>query len=220
MKIKRMIKKIASITAVVAFTAVVLSLGITYAIGANQLQIDGQAYFLEQAEHPETLPIVPYDPSGTGQYFTPNIPGGTIHIINQYYQDGDFFLEICASNTNNGNTTGNQMSFQMANPTVTTWTSGAVTMQSPWSGSGISNTNNFSFSTPTLAPNNPASLAPGDTATVTMTFGGQLGKADTGGSAAVTISYQTNDGTFPQPKTTHVYFIYWPRNNPSAGCIL
>ena len=219
MKARRTLRKITEIGFVAAFTIMVLSLGVTYAIGANQMAITGQAYFVAQIGSlgPGVLPIAPIDTTGNGSYFTPNITGQQqLQIISQYYQDGDFYLSICSSNSNNGNTSAS-ISFQMMNPTVYTWSTGTASVTSPWpvAQGGLAN-NSFSFGNPSVSP---TTLSTDQVATVTLPFTAQLGKADTRGSAIVTISYNVPNGVNPPVKSTRIYFIYYPRNSAN-GCTL
>ena len=199
----------------------VLSLGITYAIGAGQMQISGQAYFVAQPDlETDKLPIFPIDPEGDGNYI---IVGGvgagtTIYVIQQEWLDGNLHLAICTNNSNNGQTDFS-MSLQFANPTVYPWTNGTASRVSPTppSEGGIPITGNFTFNVPTLSP---TSVNTGQIATVVLSGIGQIGRPEVGGSATVTVTYNVHYGgdIGTLPKSARVFFSYFPRQ--SAECPL
>ncbi|MCL2002176.1 hypothetical protein FWG76_02100 [Candidatus Saccharibacteria bacterium] len=143
----------------------------------------------------------------TGLFFTPQITGGqNVEIINQSIVNGDLSLSLCAANANNGNTDWS-VQFQMSNLTTYTWTGGRTTLQSPAPG-GLPNTR-FLFTGVVLSHQ---TLAPEQTATVTLNMRSQLGQADAGGSAQIRIFY-TIQGT---ERETLINFTYIPRQSPEC----
>ncbi|MCL2173729.1 hypothetical protein FWH58_00275 [Candidatus Saccharibacteria bacterium] len=215
--VKRTIRKIASLSAVMAFTGLVISLGITYAVGAGQMEISGQAFFMVQSGlDPLILPIAP-TPDGNGDYFTFNATGnGTVQILEQDYLSGDLYLSICAMNSNNGNVSGS-FTFAFANPTVYDWTSGSASFVSPWpvNQGGLAN-NSFTFNSSSVSP---TTLLAGNSATVTFAFQAQLGKPATQGSAIITVQYTVAEDYLQPIKQTHIYVKYYPRD-ATYGCSL
>jgi len=112
---RALLKKIAIYGIAGLFIIMVLSLGITYALGAGQMRISGQAYFVPQPDvESELLPIYPIDPNGDGNYIiVTGIGGATVYVIQQEYIEGNLHLSICSNNSNNGNTAFN-MTFQFS----------------------------------------------------------------------------------------------------------
>jgi hypothetical protein len=202
------------------FCLIVLSLGITYALGAGQMQISGQAYFVPQPDiDSDLLPIYPIDPNGDGNYIiVSGVGGATVFVIQQEYIEGNLHLSICTNNSNNGNLAFS-MAMQFANPTVYPWTNGTVTSVSPTppSEGGIPITGNFTFFAPSLTP---TTLTTGQIATITLPIRAQLGRPDSGGSATVTVQYDIQYGgeIGTRTKSNRVFFSYFPRQ--SAECPL
>jgi hypothetical protein len=214
------IEKLVAYFAAGLFIIMVLSLGITYALGAGQMQISGQAYFVPQPDiDTDLLPIYPIDPNGDGNYIiVSGIGGATVYVIQQEYIEGNLHLSICTNNSNNGNLSFS-MALQFANPTVYTWTNGSVTSVSPTppGEGGIPITGNFTFFAPSLTP---TTLTTGQIATITLPIRAQLGRPDSGGSATVTVQYDINYGAEigTLTKSNRVFFSYFPRQ--SAECPL
>ncbi|MCL2869816.1 hypothetical protein FWF48_03345 [Candidatus Saccharibacteria bacterium] len=217
MTAKKIIRKSVGIVAVVAFTFMVLSLGITYAIGANQMQISGQAFFVTQSNlDPTILPIAPV-PDANGNYFTNTASGtGTVQILRQDYVTGDLYLSMCATNSNNGNSVAS-FQFHFANPTVLDWTNGTASFVSPWPATDGGLTNNaFTFTSATVTP---TTLSANQQATVTLNYQAQLGKNTTQGSAIVTVQYTEAADVADPIKTVRIYITYYPRS-ATYGCTL
>lgn len=193
------------------YIGMILSLGAIFAIGSGEMAIFGQAYFISQLVS-DKLPVYPI-PNGDNpdEYFTPNINGNQqIEIINQKYENGDFYLSICSNNSNNGNTTFN-IDFSFLNPTSYTWTNGIATIANyPVADGGIAN-NSFTFRNATVTP---ATISTNEVAIVTLNMQAQLGKEGTQGSAIVTISYNVSGTVYG----TKIYFKYYART--AAGCSL
>jgi hypothetical protein len=206
-KIKSKVKRLLFKMAVLGYVAFVLSLGITYAVGGNQLQISGSAYFLWQDDDSDRIPTVPIDVDGNGNFFVPMVTGEqNINIIEQHATDGNLYLSICTANSNNGNTTWS-IQFQIANPTVAVWTDGRTVIESPIPG-GRPN-HRFSFNSAVLSPIN---LEAGHTATVNLNMTSQLGQADAGGSANIYV-YYTIQGV---ERVKIIHFTYVPRQDPAC----
>ena len=197
------------------FMLMVCSLGITFALGANQMEITGQAYFVSQTtQNPDRLPIYPNDNAGGG-YFTSSATGQqNIHIIHQSYENGDFFLSVCTANSNNGNTIW-YITFDFINPTTYVWTNGTTSL-APWSAaSGGLDNNRFTFTSATLTP---TTLDTNQSATVRLNMQSQLGKDDTQGAAIISVRYDLPYGTSTASRDTRIFFKYYARN--SAECPL
>jgi hypothetical protein len=194
------------------FILMVCSLGITFALGANQMEITGQAYFMPQTDlPPERLPIRPENP-GDGSYFVFPAVISQVTIIDQSYQDGDFYLNICADNTNNGNVHW-YFTFSFSNPTVYAWTNGAATI-TPWpaSAGGLDNVR-FTINSVNLAP---TTLITNQTATVQLNIQSQFGRLETQGAAIITIRYNIPSGNSTISRDTRVFFKYYSRTSPEC----
>lgn len=188
----------------VVFIIIVLSLGSVYATSAGSMSIFGQVYFVTQLSG-DKLPIYPI-PNGNNpnEYFTPNISGQErIEIIEQKYEDGDLYLSICSSNSNNGNTSFS-ISFSFLNPTSYTWTNGTATVLTyPTASGGIAN-NSFTFRSATATP---TTVVTNQEVLVTLDMQAQLGKIETCGSAIVNVTYNVSGGA----RSTKIYFKYYAR---------
>lgn len=204
MKKKNKLKNIIIYTVAGMFIIMVLSLGLVYAIGTNEMAIFGQAYLVSQMRG-DKLPVYPI-PNGENpnEYFTPNISGNQqIEIINQRYDDGDFYLSICSNNSNNGNTTFN-IDFSFLNPTAYAWTNGRATIASYPTGEGGIPNQSFTFQSVSVTP---TAITTNESALVTLNMQAQLGKNTTQGSAIVTITYDIAGTSYP----TKIYFKYFAR---------
>ena len=204
------IKNLVFYTTFGIFALMVCSLGITFALGANQMEITGQAYFSEQTgQNPDRLPMYPDDNGGAG-YFTSSATGQqNIHIVNQSYENGDFYLSICTANSNSGNTNW-YITFRFTNPTTYTWTNGAASI-APWPpASGGLNNNRFTFTSATILP---TTLGTNQIAQVQLNMQSQLGKTDAQGAAIVTIKYDMPYGTSTITRDTRIFFKYYSRDS-------
>ena len=211
-----MIKNVVIYAGAGLFVLLVCSLGVTFALGANQLEIAGRAYFAEQDDDSgdnDNLPIFPTEPPGAdpGEYFVPEAGGQQeVGVEGQEFRDGDFYLTFCTTNSNNGNTDWS-MSFSFINPTVHTWVNGRTQIRDwPPVDGGLDN-QRFTFTSATVTPE---TLTTNQTATVRLNMRSQLGQADTQGSAIVVVTYDTPNGPF----STSIYIKYLARN--SAECSL
>lgn len=187
------------------FAALICSLGITFALGANQMEITGQAYFVASVTtNPDRLPIFPVV-NNDGNYFNTSASGQQqIFIINQAYVDGDYYLSLCTANSNNGNTSWS-VNFSLMNPTSYVWTNGAASFAAWPAGSGGLANVNFTFNSASVTP---TTLTTNQTATVVLNMTSQLGKTDTQGAAIVTVKYTFNGATLD----TRIFFKYYSRN--------
>lgn len=213
-KFSKIINKNSAIyLAAVVFIFMVCSLGITFALGANQLDIAGQAYFMPQTSlPPERLPILPEN-HGNGSYFTFSAAGNqSVYIINQTYENGDFYLSICADNSNNGNVSW-YFAFGFSNPTVYTWTNGTASV-TPWpaSAGGLDNVR-FSTNGVTVTP---TSLVTNQSATAQLNIQSQFGKQEAQGAAIITIKYNIPSGGSTVSRDTRVFFKYLSRTSPEC----
>jgi hypothetical protein len=206
---KTFVKNLTLYSVAGVFILMVCSLGITFALGANQMEVVGQAYFVSQfSQNPERLPIFPNDNNGQGFFTTSATGQQNIHIIHESFENGDFYLSICTANSNNGNNAWT-IDFSFLNPTTYTWINGAASI-SPWPASaGGLNDERFTFSSATIAP---ATLTTNQTASVQLTMRSQLGREDTQGAAIVTVQYDLPNGNSTSPSNTRIFFKYYARN--------